>query len=121
MMHPTATTSTASKVESISDYQHEEHEHEDEHTSEIDMDAFLATKASTTLRICCYGSSSSKTPQKYLDEAFNLDKVLAKRGHICVNGAGAYGCMVSCLYGSTYFGALHIWCAQFAQVFLHTL
>ena len=45
------------------------------------------------LRVCCYGSSSSKTPQKFLDEAYQLGKELAKRGHVCVNGGGRYGCM----------------------------
>ncbi len=45
------------------------------------------------LRVCCYGSSSSRTPQKFLDEAYQLGKELAKRGHICVNGGGRYGCM----------------------------
>jgi len=48
-----------------------------------------------SLRVCCYGSSSPKTPQKYLDEAYRVGYLLGSRGHICVNGAGASGCMNS--------------------------
>jgi predicted Rossmann-fold nucleotide-binding protein len=56
---------------------------------------FCAVKAPKELRITCYGSSSSKTPEKYLNEARSLGYILAKRGHICVNGAGSYGCMAA--------------------------
>mmetsp|Transcript_27754 Transcript_27754/g.39018 ORF Transcript_27754/g.39018 Transcript_27754/m.39018 type:complete len:304 (-) Transcript_27754:171-1082(-) len=49
----------------------------------------------TPLRICCYGSSSSKTPEKYLKEAHDVGYTLARRGHTCVNGAGAAGCMAA--------------------------
>lgn len=52
-------------------------------------------KASTALRICCYGSSSSRTPDKYINAAYNLGYYLAKRGHTCVNGAGNAGCMAA--------------------------
>ena len=52
--------------------------------------------ASVPLRICCYGSSSSRTPAKYTDQAYNLGKILALRGHTCVNGAGSAGC--KCCY-----------------------
>ena len=45
-------------------------------------------QASKPLRICCYGSSSSRTPAKYTNAAYDLGKILAKRGHVCVNGAG---------------------------------
>ena len=48
-------------------------------------------KATTPLRICCYGSSSSRTPSKYTDAAYNLGHYLAQRGHTCVNGAGNAG------------------------------
>ena len=51
----------------------------------------LIEKAPTPLRICCYGSSSSRTPAKYTDAAYNLGYHLAKRGHTCVNGAGKEG------------------------------
>jgi len=48
-----------------------------------------------SFRICCYGSSSKKTPDRYLSESHSLGKTLAKRGHTCVNGAGSHGCMGS--------------------------
>ena len=48
---------------------------------------------SSSLRICCYGSSNKTTKQKYLDEAYSLGSLLGHRGHTCVNGAGATGCM----------------------------
>lgn len=56
---------------------------------------FVKESAATPLRICCYGSSSAKTPKLFLKEAWNLGYILAKRGHTCVNGAGSFGCMVS--------------------------
>jgi predicted Rossmann-fold nucleotide-binding protein len=56
---------------------------------------FCHDKASRSLRVTCYGSSSSKTPEKYLKEARSLGYILAKRGHVCVNGAGSYGCMAA--------------------------
>jgi hypothetical protein len=56
-------------------------------------------KAPTPLRICCYGSSSSRTPSKYTNAAYNLGYHLAQRGHICVNGAGSAG-MPSSFIGS---------------------
>jgi predicted Rossmann-fold nucleotide-binding protein len=45
------------------------------------------------LRVCCYGSSSSRTPERYIDAAYTLGGTLAQRGHTCVNGAGSSGCM----------------------------
>jgi predicted Rossmann-fold nucleotide-binding protein len=56
---------------------------------------FCSVQASRSLRVTCYGSSSSKTPEKYLKEARSLGYILAKRGHVCVNGAGSYGCMAA--------------------------
>ena len=56
------------------------------------------------LRITCYGSSSSRTPEKFMAAARSVGYILAKRGHICVNGAGAMGCMGAmnegCLIGN---------------------
>jgi hypothetical protein len=52
-----------------------------------------AEKASKQLRVTCYGSSSSKTPEDYIQAAWSVGYILAQRGHICVNGAGATGCM----------------------------
>ena len=45
------------------------------------------------LRICCYAFSSSNTIEPYNAEAYNLGRILARRGHTCVNGAGHAGCM----------------------------
>lgn len=56
---------------------------------------YLLAPASKSLRVVCYGSSSSKTPEKYLEEARALGYILARRGHICVNGAGSFGCMAA--------------------------
>jgi predicted Rossmann-fold nucleotide-binding protein len=57
--------------------------------------AFIQKPSEDPLRITCYGSSSSKTPEKYLTEARNLGYILARRGHTCVNGAGSFGCMAA--------------------------
>lgn len=57
--------------------------------------SFVAGQAKKSLRVTCYGSSSAKTPEDYLREARSLGYILAKRGHICVNGAGSYGCMAA--------------------------
>lgn len=46
-----------------------------------------------SVRVCCYGSSSTATPQKYLNEAYNLGALIAKDGNVCVNGGGRTGCM----------------------------
>jgi predicted Rossmann-fold nucleotide-binding protein len=48
-----------------------------------------------SLRVCCYGSSSSRTPGKYLDAAYQVGYFLGARGHTCVNGAGSCGCMAA--------------------------
>ena len=50
-------------------------------------------ETTTPLRVCCYGSSSSRTPERYTDAAYRLGRALALRGHTCVNGAGSSGCM----------------------------
>ena len=44
-------------------------------------------------RVCVYASSSERTPQKYLDQAAELGRLLAELGVILVNGAGRTGCM----------------------------
>lgn len=66
----------------------------DERTGE---DAYLTMLATTPkpLRVCCYGASSSRTPKKYIDAAYQLGHILARRGHTCVNGAGSSGCMAA--------------------------
>ena len=45
------------------------------------------------MRVCCYGSSSSNTPERYMAESYKLGTILSERGHTCVNGAGRTGCM----------------------------
>ena len=61
--------------------------------SSVRKSTFASELAPQPLRVCCYGSSSAMTPEKYLDEARSLGYILAKRGHTCVNGAGSFGCM----------------------------
>jgi predicted Rossmann-fold nucleotide-binding protein len=56
---------------------------------------FSREYAQSSLRVTVYGSSSGKTPQRYLTEARRVGFILAKRGHICVNGAGQFGCMAA--------------------------
>lgn len=56
---------------------------------------FCRKPAPTPLRVCCYGSSSSLTPERYRTEARSLGYILARRGHTCVNGAGSFGCMAA--------------------------
>ncbi|EJK70908.1 hypothetical protein THAOC_07697, partial [Thalassiosira oceanica] len=53
------------------------------------------------LRVCCYGSSSSRTPARYTDAAYDLGSILARRGHTCVNGAGSSGCMAAMNSGAS--------------------
>lgn len=55
---------------------------------------FCSKTARKSLRITCYGSSSAKTPERYLKEARALGYILAKRGHVCVNGT--FGCSSPC-------------------------
>ena len=64
------------------------------------------------LRIVVYGSASKDTPQAFKDASFELGKLLAERGHICVNGGGNTGCMGSlsdgCLkHGGKVVGVIH--------------
>ena len=73
----------------------EEKKIETNHPSSFAAAAATIEKASTPLRICCYGSSSSRTPAKYINAAYNLGYYLAQRGHTCVNGAGNAGCMAA--------------------------
>ena len=45
------------------------------------------------MKVCVFGSSSNATPQKYLDESFQLGKLIADNGFVCVNGGGMFGVM----------------------------
>lgn len=46
------------------------------------------------LRLCIFGSSSARTKDSYKAEAHLLGKLVSEAGHINVNGAGKFGCMV---------------------------
>ena len=71
-----------------------------------DTNAMMAGEPSSSaahrlpLRICCYGSSSARTPEKYTSAAYQLGQTLAVRGHTCVNGAGSAGCMAAMNQGA---------------------
>lgn len=73
----------------------------DSHATLDDLDPsilqskFVYQVATKSLRITCYGSSSAKTPAKYMQAARSLGYTLAKRGHVCINGAGPFGCMAA--------------------------
>jgi predicted Rossmann-fold nucleotide-binding protein len=45
------------------------------------------------LSIGVFGSSASTTKAIYMEESLLLGKLIAEGGHICVNGAGKFGCM----------------------------
>ena len=64
-------------------------------TSSISTGNGTGDTAANPLRICCYGSSSSRTPEEYTAAAYALGALLARRGHTCVNGAGRAGCMAA--------------------------
>jgi predicted Rossmann-fold nucleotide-binding protein len=68
---------------------------------------FVSQVAPQSLRITCYGSSSAKTPENYLQAARSLGYTLAKRGHVCINGAGPAGCM-SAMNDGAVLGSGHI-------------
>ena len=53
------------------------------------------TSNNAPLRICIFGSSSARTKDSYKAEAKVLGRLVSEAGHINVNGAGRYGCMVS--------------------------
>jgi hypothetical protein len=47
----------------------------------------------SNIRVCVYASSASKTSSKFVEAARELGVLIAKRGCICTNGAGRFGCM----------------------------
>ena len=61
----------------------------------LDRSFCLEATSFKPLNVTCYGSSSSKTPERYLEEARLLGYILSKRGHVCINGAGSFGCMAA--------------------------
>jgi len=44
-------------------------------------------------KVCVFGSSSKSTSDKFVAESARLGELIAEYGHICVNGAGRFGCM----------------------------
>ena len=46
------------------------------------------------ISFCVYGSSSKQTKQIYMDASFELGAEIGKKGYICINGGGGFGCMV---------------------------
>ena len=53
--------------------------------------------------ITVFGSSSAKTPQRYLDLSFEIGAAIGRKGWTLRNGAGENGCM-----GATTDGALSV-------------
>ena len=45
------------------------------------------------MHITIFGSSSPKTKQSFVDQAYALGQLMATRGHVCVNGGGRFGVM----------------------------
>jgi predicted Rossmann-fold nucleotide-binding protein len=45
------------------------------------------------MKVTVFGSSSVKTPVKYMEIAHNLGEMIAMRGFTLVNGGGKDGCM----------------------------
>ena len=64
-------------------------------SASVKNSAFANTKASKSIRVCCFGSSSSETPDAYMRPSAEVGYLLGVRGHVCVNGAGSYGCMAA--------------------------
>ncbi len=73
----------------------------------VDRSFCLEETAPKPLNVTCYGSSSSKTPERYLEEARLLGYIIAKRGHVCINGAGSFGCMAA-MNDGVYAGEGHV-------------
>ena len=51
------------------------------------------------MNICFYGSGSRKIDSQYTDEAYNLGRAIALKGHCLVFGGGDTGMMGSCARG----------------------
>eukprot|EP01041_Mallomonas_annulata_P009008 gene9008-18648_t len=52
------------------------------------------------VQICVFASSSTRTPKHYLDASRKLGELIAKGGHVCVNGGGKFGSMGALNEGS---------------------
>ncbi len=51
------------------------------------------------MNICLYGSGSREIDAIYTDEAYNLGRVMAQKGHTLVFGGGSTGMMGACARG----------------------
>ena len=49
--------------------------------------------SSPPLRVCVFGSSSSRTREAYTDAAAALGRLIAAKGYVCLTGGGRFGCM----------------------------
>ena len=49
--------------------------------------------SSEKINICVFGASSRDLEQDYVDDAYKLGKLMARRGWTCFNGAGCEGLM----------------------------
>lgn len=82
---------------------------------------------SRRMRVCVFGSSSSVTPQAYIDAARDLGILLADGGHVCINGGGSGGVMgalneVCTARGGRVIGCIHtMWVIEGLQFELSEL
>ena len=53
----------------------------------------LGKKKENAVHVCVYASSSKQTPDKYLQAAAALGKLIAEQNMVCINGGGAHGAM----------------------------
>lgn len=64
-----------------------------ENTSTLSPPASLISRS--PLKICIFASSNPKTSEIFCNYAYQLGQLIAQNGHICLTGAGCYGCMGS--------------------------
>lgn len=57
------------------------------------------------MNICVYGASGDKLDRAYFEAAFELGKLLGRRGHSLIFGGGAGGLMGACARGASAAGA----------------
>ncbi len=53
--------------------------------------ATSSNKSNKRYSVCVFGSSSKHTTQKFIVNSVTLGEEIAKRGYLCVNGAGSTG------------------------------
>lgn len=54
---------------------------------------YLCSVKMDDVKICVFGASSGRVEQDYVDAAYQLGALMARRGWTCVDGAGAVGLM----------------------------